>query len=78
MDRMAIFARDDWNCHLCGVAVDYLADPISDLYPSLDHLTPQSKGGSHDLANLATAHRICNSIRRDRSVEEARLELVHG
>lgn len=67
LDRMALFARDDWVCQICMEPVDYSADPSSDWYPTLDHIVPQSKGGSHDVGNLRTAHRWCNSVRGDLS-----------
>lgn len=68
LERTAIFARDNWECHICGGATDPCADPLDDAYPTLDHLTPRSQGGTHEPSNLATAHRICNSVRRDQSV----------
>lgn len=64
--RLAIYERDGYKCHLCGDPVDTTkADPQANMYPSLDHLIPRSLGGSDDETNLATAHRICNSLRRD-------------
>lgn len=61
--RDAVFERDGWACQLCGEQVDRAADPNGDWYPSLDHIVPQAKGGSHAMENLRTAHRWCNSIR---------------
>lgn len=65
LDRMALFARDDWTCQICSEPVDYTADPLSDWYPSIDHIVPQSHGGSDDVENLRTSHRWCNSVRGD-------------
>lgn len=67
LDRMALFARDGWKCQICSEPVDYTADPLTDWYPTLDHIVPRSKGGSDDLSNLRTAHRWCNSVRGDLS-----------
>lgn len=67
LDRMAIFAADNWQCQICREPVDYTADPLSDWYPSLDHIVPRSHGGSDDISNLRTAHRWCNSVRGDLS-----------
>ena len=67
LDRMALFARDGWACQICSEPVDYLADPHSDWYPSLDHIVPRSRGGSDDVSNLRLAHRWCNSVRGDLS-----------
>ena len=72
--RVEIYERDGWVCHLCDEPVDRVADFNDDLAPSLDHLQPRSKGGSDDPDNLATAHRLCNSRRRDDELEA--LEVV--
>lgn len=63
--RYAIYQRDDWTCQLCFAAVDRDADPLSDWYPSLDHIVPQSRGGSDEWGNLRLTHRWCNAIRGD-------------
>lgn len=44
------------QCHLCP-------DPAP--ADTADHVTPRSKGGSDDLANLRPAHHACNVARRD-------------
>ena len=72
--RVEIYERDGWVCHLCDDPVDRVADFNDDFAPSLDHLKPRSKGGSDDPDNLATAHRLCNSRRRDDELEA--LEVV--
>jgi len=61
-DRLAIYRRDAFLCHLCGRKVrrSTVQDPW---YASLDHLVPRSRGGSDDPTNLATAHLWCNIIR---------------
>ena len=64
-NRIAIYLRDDWTCQICGERVDRHADPLSDWYPSLDHIVPRSHGGTDDADNLRTAHRWCNSVRGD-------------
>ena len=63
--RYAVYQRDDWTCQLCLEPVDRSADPWSDWYPSLDHIVPQSHGGSDEWDNLRLAHRWCNAIRGD-------------
>ena len=67
--RLALYERDDWVCHLCSSPVDRSAHFNDDLAPSLDHLVPRSKGGSNDPENLKTAHRGCNSARRDSDLD---------
>ena len=69
--RAAIYARDGYQCKLCGEPVDTAADPQRDDWaPTLDHIIPRSKGGTHDVSNLRTAHRWCNSVRGDRDDAE--------
>lgn len=63
--RYEIYERDSWICHICAEPVDLDAHWNDNLYPSLDHIIPRSRGGSDDPENLKTCHRICNSIRQD-------------
>lgn len=65
--RRAIYERDHWTCQLCQSPVDPDADPLSDWFPSLDHIVPQSHAliPDHSPANLRTAHRWCNAVRGD-------------
>ncbi|MGC5343676.1 HNH endonuclease [Streptomyces sp. DT171] len=62
--------RDGFTCHLCGG--DIPEQPTSDdrFNLSIDHDTPQSKGGSDHPSNLHAAHQACNKGRRDRPVDE--------
>lgn len=65
-ERRAIYDRDDWLCQLCMEPVDRdlaSTNPFHDWAPSLDHVIPQSKGGTHDASNLRLAHRWCNAVR---------------
>jgi len=68
--RLAIYDRDLWICQLCDEGVDrdlMTLDPSGDWAPTLDHIIPQSKGGTHEPENLRLAHRWCNSVRGDDS-----------
>jgi len=49
--RAAVFARDGLACQACAATDDL----------TLDHIVPESKGGSHDPGNLRTLCRRCNS-----------------
>ena len=70
-ERVAIYERDAYTCMLCGEPADASADPQrGDWSPTLDHIIPRSKGGTHDASNLRTAHRWCNSVRGDRDDAE--------
>lgn len=60
--RLAIYLRDRFTCLYC------LAD-LHGAHPqdiTLDHLVPDSKGGSNASENLITACRACNCSRQDK------------
>lgn len=58
-----VFNRDGWACVYCGCAVvDYrLGGKLPSNGATLDHVVPLAKGGSHVMANLATACSSCNT-----------------
>lgn len=60
--RLAIYLRDRFTCVYC------LAD-LHGAHPqdvTLDHLTPDSQGGSNRPENLVCACRACNCSRQDK------------
>lgn len=61
--RWRVFELDRWRCHICGRLVQkrYRNSPSHPWGPTVDHLIPRAVGGTHVEANLATAHRMCNS-----------------
>lgn len=59
--RLAIYLRDGLACCYCGESVE------QDAKLTLDHLTPHSKGGLNEPANLVTSCHRCNSSRGNRS-----------
>lgn len=60
---LALAARDQYICHVCGQAVD-MSLPYNDrMAPTRDHIVPRRAGGSHAPSNLKLAHRGCNSRR---------------
>lgn len=64
-----IFARDCYKCRICGRMCDMHDTSwngfIGALYPTIDHIIPLAKGGSHTWDNVQCAHAICNSAKRD-------------
>ncbi len=59
--RLALYLRDGFLCQYCGT--DLHAAPARTV--TLDHLTPQCRGGTHASSNLITACLSCNSRRQD-------------
>lgn len=62
--RLAIYMRDDFKCLYCRRKLTNTTSPF-DL--TLDHLVPRAQGGTHDIKNLVTACRSCNSRKGARS-----------
>lgn len=68
-----LFKRDKGVCKICGGLCDYNDYKIKDgfiivgnNYPSIDHIKPISKGGSHTWDNVQLSHKLCNSIKADK------------
>ena len=61
--RLAIYMRDGLACAWCDATIEDGA------VLTLDHLIPQSKGGTNHETNLVTSCRRCNSSRGHRSVK---------
>lgn len=60
--------RDNGICYLCGEKVKVNANTNDDYYPSIEHVLPISKGGTHTWNNVKLAHRICNSLKADKVI----------
>lgn len=69
-----VFRRDHGICYLCGVECDWGdmevrengAKVAGDWYPSIDHVRPLAKDGTHSWDNVRLAHRICNYLKSDK------------
>lgn len=68
-----LYRRDKGTCYLCNGQCDMNDYYVNDNdivicgndYPSIDHVIPISKGGTHSWDNVRLAHRHCNAIKRD-------------
>jgi 5-methylcytosine-specific restriction endonuclease McrA len=73
-----LIKRDKRVCKICGDKVnkkDFITTDegyfiAGDYYPSIDHILPVSKGGTHTWDNVQLAHRICNTDKRDNEMYE--------
>lgn len=65
----AVAKRDNNICQICGKPCDWNDDSWGNgagpNYPSIDHIIPLSRGGSHTWDNVQCAHLLCNSYKRD-------------
>ncbi|MGJ9460082.1 HNH endonuclease [Oceanobacillus sp. CF4.6] len=59
--RWKIWRRDNFTCQYCGVQEDL----------SIDHIFPESRGGGLVENNLVSSCKKCNSIKGNRTPEEA-------
>lgn len=68
-----LIKRDNNTCHICGTECngnDFIINEegyhiAGNDYPSVDHVLPISKGGTHTWDNVKLAHRLCNSLKKD-------------
>ena len=68
-----LFDKYEGICYLCGKECDFDDKVITEegytivgkTYPSIEHVTPISKGGMHSWDNVNLAHHYCNSIKSD-------------
>ncbi len=63
--RQDVFEFFDWMCIICGEEIDSglaFPDPMS---ASLDHIIPLAHGGTHTWDNVAPAHLLCNTNKKD-------------
>ena len=64
-NRVDIFERDGWRCHLCGKKINRRLSHSHPMGATIDHLIPVAAGGGDVPENVRPAHRRCNSIKRD-------------
>ena len=69
LNRRNIYHRDANTCQYCGKRF-----PYSEL--SLDHVVPRSRGGADSWENLVCACTNCNSRKADKSLAQARMQLI--
>lgn len=60
-----IFERDHWVCQICHLPVRREVDANHNQAPTIDHIFPISRGGSHRRDNVWCTHRICNTLKNE-------------
>jgi 5-methylcytosine-specific restriction endonuclease McrA len=70
LTNRTLFGRDRNTCAYCG-------DHFGTQHLSRDHVVPRSKGGADTWMNVVTACRKCNQRKSDKTLKEARLELLY-
>ena len=64
-----VFERDHYQCKICGLLCNTDDNTwngfIGAWHPTVDHIIPLSKGGTHTWDNVQCAHARCNSVKRD-------------
>lgn len=60
LEFIRIFERDQWHCQICGEQINSSLTWPHPLSPSIDHVLPLSRGGSHTYDNVQASHLKCN------------------
>lgn len=68
-NRKNLFRRDNDTCQYCGIKPG-----VSQL--SVEHVIPKSRGGKNNWENCVVACFDCNQKKKDRTPEEADMELL--
>jgi hypothetical protein len=71
LNNRELFRRDRHLCAYCGGEFGFLR-------LTRDHIRPVSRGGRDTWMNVVTACRHCNGVKRNRTPEEAGVQLVYA
>ena len=71
LSNRELFRRDRHVCAYCGGEFSFLR-------LTRDHIVPLSRGGRDLWMNVVTACRQCNGVKRNRTPEEAGVELLYA
>lgn len=80
IDIYKLIERDGGQCYLCGDVVLFNLHYNDAKYPTIEHVIPISKGGTHSWDNVKVACRDCNSRKStmtDKEFLESR-EILNG
>lgn len=65
--RTHVYDRDGFRCAYCGKTSSRAAEEGRRPVLSIDHIMPETRGGSGSIDNLLTTCRLCNSEKGDRT-----------
>lgn len=65
-----VYLRDGWICQHCKKRVNKELKWPHPKSPSLDHIIPLNKGGTHTYKNVQLAHLLCNMSKKDTLLPE--------
>ena len=71
LNNRELFRRDRHICAYCGGEFSFIR-------LTRDHIKPVSRGGGDTWMNVVTACRHCNGVKRNRTPEEAGIQLVYA
>ena len=60
INEKRVFIRDGWVCQICHKKIKKALRGPHPLSPSIDHIIPLGKGGTHTYKNVQSAHLGCN------------------
>lgn len=71
LSNKTLFGRDKHTCAYCGS--HFTSNNLS-----RDHIIPVSRGGENKWMNVVTSCKSCNSRKSDKTLKEAKLELLYA
>jgi 5-methylcytosine-specific restriction endonuclease McrA len=76
VDRLRVFEADGYRCHICRKMTNPARQVPHPKAPTIDHVIPLGRGGTHEPSNCRTACFSCNSSKGDRGGGEQLLLLA--
>ena len=62
-----VFNKFSGKCQCCNKELNFKGSHLEDDYPSIDHIIPLSKGGTHTWDNVQLLCRRCNYMKSDKT-----------
>lgn len=78
IDIYKLIERDGEQCYLCGDVVLFNVHFNDPKYPTIEHVIPIAKGGTHSWDNVKVACRDCNTRKSTKNVELFTKEAEYG